>query len=603
MTEHRHILEAFENYLESERPGHALMITGDWGSGKTHFWKKVLDPLLEQKQRGKVLVSLYGAKSHEDIERQVVSSIYPLLKTGLFKALKAGLEKWLGFGLSLFRLEPKLHRAVFCFDDLERAALPQQDALGYINRFIEQYGSHVVILANEAKISDSKYLEMKEKVIGKTFYFDPDLDEALKSIVGEMGKGKHILLDARVASIKAAISKSKPVNLRSAIQAVDNCNLVLKRLDSKPALPPEILDAVVSMVAACTMQEKAGKDTLPYLRVLFADPHGLYFSGYVRQREGADDGPLVAVEEFAGKFFDGNADLIPPLTAVLDFVETGRLEIDSLHTQASSLARKESQAPDDKYRQFLKDPFMLGSDAEVLGLVDECTQMVAAGRVTNATELSHLFSVLDFLSRHGMLQTSSADLAALFRTSIEKLSADGRFGDGDFAGYISLSRFVAPVSDELKAVIGFLDAAREKINEATHALRIENLRAEIDEDFESFVKRMTGRIDDESFDYAHEPVLAQMGAGPVVGILAGKHAREIRLFESMLRQRYLRVSNIRDFLSGEHGFLLDLTEGIGELFQAEKGSLRGVAFEMLSKLLAEAAKRIAPDSHGDASSA
>lgn len=597
MTEHKHIVEAFENYLESDRPGHALMIAGDWGSGKTHFWKTVLDPLLEQKQRGKVLISLYGAKSHEDIERQVVSSIYPMLKTGLFKTLKAGLEKWLGFGLSLFRLEPKLHRAVFCFDDLERAAMPQQDALGYINRFIEQYGSHVVVLSNEGKISDPKYLEMKEKVIGKTFHFDPDLDEALKSIVGEMREGKHNLLDASVASIKAAISKSKPVNLRSAIQAVDNCNLVLKRLDIKPALPPEVLNAVLSMVAACTMQGKAGKDTLPHLRALFADPHGLYFSGYVRQREGAEDGALAAVEEFAGKFFDGNADLIPPLTAVLDFIETGRLEIDSLHTQASALVKKETQAPDDMYRQFLKDPFMLGSDAEVLSLADEYTQKVAAGGVTNATELSHLFSVLDFLSRYGVLQTSSADLAALFRAAIEKLSADGRFGDGDFAGYISLSRFVAPVSEELKAVIGFLDAAREKVNEATHARRIENLRAEMDEDFESFIKRMTGGIDDESFDYAHEPVLAQMGAVLVAGILAGKHAREIRLFESMLRQRYLSVSNIRDFLSGEHGFLLDLNHRIGELFKAEKGRLRGVALEMLSNLLADAAKRITPDSH------
>jgi hypothetical protein len=603
MTQHKHIVEAFENYLESDRPGHALMIAGDWGSGKTYFWKTVLDPLLEQKQRGKVLVSLYGAKSHEDIERQVVSSIYPLLKTGLFKTLKAGLEKWLGFGLSLFSLEPKLHRAVFCFDDLERAAMPQQEALGYINRFIEQYGSHVVVLANEGKISDSKYLEMKEKVVGKTFHFDPNLDEALKSIVGEMGEGKHKLLDARIASVKAAISKSKPVNLRSAIQAVDNCNLVLKRLDGKPALPAEVLDAVASMVAACTMQEKAGKDTLGHLRALFADPHGLYFSGYVRQREGAEDGPLAAVEEFAGKFFDGNADLIPPLTAVLDFVETGRLDIDSLHAQASALAKKVSLEPDDMYRQFLRDPFMLGSDAEVLGLADEYTQKVAAGGITNATELSHLFSVLDFLSRHGMLQMSSGDLAALFRASIEKLSAGGRFGDGDFVGYISLSRFVAPVSDELKAVIGFLDAAKEQVNEATHARRIESLRAEMDKDFESFVKRMTGGIDDESFDYAHEPVLAQMGAGPVAGVLAGKHAREIRLFESMLRQRYLRVSNIRDFLSGEHGFLLDLNERIGTLLKAEKGSLRGVAFDMLSSLLADVAKRIAPDSLADAYSA
>ncbi|NJD25615.1 MAG: hypothetical protein FIB06_09450 [Betaproteobacteria bacterium] len=603
MTEHRHIVEAFENYLESDRPGHALMVAGEWGSGKTHFWKTVLDPLLERKQRAKVLVSLYGVKSHEDIERQVVSAIYPMLKTGLFKTLKAALEKWVGFGLSLFRLEPRLHRAVFCFDDLERATIPQWEALGYINRFIEQYGSHVVILANEVKISDTRYAEMKEKVVGKTFQFEPDLDEALNSIVGEMRECKHKLLDARFTSVKAAILKSKPVNLRSAIQAVDNCNLVLKRLDGKSALPPEVLDAVTSMVAACTMQERIGKDTLGHLSALFADTHAFYFSRYVRQREGAEDGPLAAVEEFAGRFFDGNADLIPPLTAVVSFIETGRLDTDSLHAQAALLAKKESKEPDDMYRQFLRDPFMLNSDAELLRLADESTHRVAAGEITNATELSLLFSVLDFLSRHAMLQTSSADLAALFCSSIEKLSADGRFRDGDFEGYMSLSRFGMPVSEELRAVIGVLDIAKEKVHEVAHARRIENLRIEMDLHFESFVKRMTGGIDGETFDYAHEPVLSQMGSGPVARILGGKTAREIRLFESMLRQRYLRVTNIGDFLSVEYEFLLDLNQKISDLFKANKGSLQGVAFEMLSDVLTNAAKRIAPASHAEETSA
>lgn len=271
--------------------------------------------------------------------------------------------------------------------------------------------------------------------------------------------------------------------------------------------------------------------------------------------------------------------------------------------QALALAKNESQVPDDKYRQFLKDPFMLDSDAEVLRLANEYTQKVADGEVTSATELSHLFSVLDFLSTHGMLQTSSADLAVFFRASIEKMSANGRFVDGDFAGYISLSRFVAPVSDELKTVTGCLDAARERLNEAAYARRIENLRVEMDRDFESFVKRMTGGIDDESFDHAHEPVLTQMGACEVAGILARKHAREIRLFESMLRQRYLRVSNIRDFLSDEHGFLIDLNKRVAELLAEEKGGLRGVALAMLSNLLADAAKKIASDSHSAVSSA
>ena len=594
MTEHKHIVEAFENYLESDRPGHAIMISGDWGSGKTHFWRTVLDPYVEGKQRHKIHVSLYGTKSHDDIEKQVIASIYPFMESGLFKMAKEAGEKYLGVGLSLFKLEPKLHRAVFCFDDLERVADSPADVLGYVNRFIEQYGSHVVILANEERIKDPKYWEMKEKVVGKTYLFNPDVVEAMKSIVSEMGAKKHQSLDTKIPIIQNAVSKNTPVNLRSAIQAVDNSNLVLKRLDGKPALPADLMDSVMRMVAACTMQEKSGKETLQHLRALFADPHGLYFSGYVRQREGKEDEPLAAVEDFASRYFDGNADLIPPLTAVLDFVETGRLDVEDLYCQASTLTKTANQEPDELNKQFLKDPFMLSSDAEVLSIAEEFLKKVEFGGMTNATELSHLFSVLDFLSRHGVLKQSREELTNLFETSISKMSEEGRFNESDFAGYMALSRFVAPISDELKVVVKFLDLAKDRVEETAHTARIGNLLSEMGMDYELFVKRMTGNVDDDNFDYAHEPVFSRMDPDAVAKMLLSKHPKEIRLFESLLRQRYLRVLNINEFLAGDYKFLLALDGILGGIQKDRDKSMQGVALGMLRNVIAEAATKISP---------
>lgn len=47
------IIEDFINYIEDPIYNYAYMIDGSWGSGKTHFVKKVLIPAIEKYQAEK----------------------------------------------------------------------------------------------------------------------------------------------------------------------------------------------------------------------------------------------------------------------------------------------------------------------------------------------------------------------------------------------------------------------------------------------------------------------------------------------------------------------------------------------------------------------
>lgn len=41
------------NYLKNDITGRAIMLTGEWGSGKSYYVKNTLKPFLEDKDNGK----------------------------------------------------------------------------------------------------------------------------------------------------------------------------------------------------------------------------------------------------------------------------------------------------------------------------------------------------------------------------------------------------------------------------------------------------------------------------------------------------------------------------------------------------------------------
>ncbi len=76
---------------------------------------------------------------------------------------------------------------ILVFDDIERCSINIGDLLGYINQFIEHHGYKVVLIANESEMKsggdDKPYLRTKEKLIGRTFKIEPDIDLALDAFI------------------------------------------------------------------------------------------------------------------------------------------------------------------------------------------------------------------------------------------------------------------------------------------------------------------------------------------------------------------------------------------------------------------------------------
>ena len=70
------LVESILDYIRSDYTDYAVMLNGEWGSGKTHFWnnkikKKIESMQLNGKRYTTIYMSLYGISNLEEISKKI----------------------------------------------------------------------------------------------------------------------------------------------------------------------------------------------------------------------------------------------------------------------------------------------------------------------------------------------------------------------------------------------------------------------------------------------------------------------------------------------------------------------------------------------------
>lgn len=246
MDDNAAALAFLKNYCHDARKlRFAVMVSGPWGIGKTHF----ITRFLEEEEIGHLYVSLYGLKNTEQIDDEFWRLCHPVLSSRPMKLLGAvakgvlkgavkvdldGDKKEEGtWSPSIPEIVSKANPAgkVLVFDDLERCAMPIQEVLGYINALVEHSDFKVIILANEAKLlkqnvetvegtasqaaKPDDYADIKEKLVGHTFEIRSAPEEALTSFLKDVAHDKAAkYLEKNRGAILAVYRLSGCENLR-----------------------------------------------------------------------------------------------------------------------------------------------------------------------------------------------------------------------------------------------------------------------------------------------------------------------------------------------------------------------------------------------------
>lgn len=217
------MLDGIKNYLSIESTG-ALMVSGEWGCGKTYHIEKEVMPALQEEGWSPVKVSLFGIESVNEIPLRIADNYkWPESDKGeetekekkrswqcnwgkkkSNKVLVKGVQivssiSWLesfvdvktlignNSGL-LYKLIPTKN-TVIILDDIERVidTIDVHILLGTINDLVEQRGYKVVVIANNSYMQQKskEKLVFKEKVIEKTLVYEPDVVSIFKELCGK----------------------------------------------------------------------------------------------------------------------------------------------------------------------------------------------------------------------------------------------------------------------------------------------------------------------------------------------------------------------------------------------------------------------------------
>jgi KAP family P-loop domain protein len=203
------IINIVKDYLTKEN-NNALLITGEWGVGKTYFFNNILSKEIEKVSTKEnenikytpIRISLFGVTSINDIEKRIILEIYPLLKNKGLKIGKGLLNVILSSPIikeltqqipeNILNLpedyksdiiNSKTSSLIICFDDLERKShtFPISGLIGYINNLTENNNLKVMIIGNTNNIEEN-FVEIKEKLIGREIEYSIKIEEVYNTL-------------------------------------------------------------------------------------------------------------------------------------------------------------------------------------------------------------------------------------------------------------------------------------------------------------------------------------------------------------------------------------------------------------------------------------
>ena len=281
-----HIEEYLDYYFGlSYPPGFAILLKGEWGSGKTWLINQYREKP-EYKNKKILYVSLYGMTSFAEIENAFFQQLYPIRSSKAFAVTE---QIFQGFIKASLRIDlnqdgkddtvslqipqinlPKslkdIEEIILIFDDLERCQIDISNILGYINSFVEHKKSKVVILANEDELlkqeNDStqiKYQNIKEKLINKTFGVSPDLNSALESFVAKIANPNlKTFLSNNVDLIQKIYSLAEYENLRVLQHIIIDFERLYAKLPEKAQNKSKFIQEILQRLIAFSIEIKKG---------------------------------------------------------------------------------------------------------------------------------------------------------------------------------------------------------------------------------------------------------------------------------------------------------------------------------------------------------
>jgi len=517
-----HLENYLAYYVGRLEPGYAILVTGGWGSGKTHQIKKVLP------ETHAYYVSLFGLNTPEDIEGQVFAAMYPgkavfkklaektdgvNLEIPLIGALGTG---GLGSALTSIFIKDDVDKSKpLILDDLERSTVDIKVLLGLINRYVEHHRCRVIVIAHDDKIVKD-FVEAKEKVFGQTLVVEPNIEGAFDTFVNEFAdKNESDGNRAYQREILAAFKESESASLRVLRHVVEDVGRLLRALEKRHWANSAAMVELIRLFSALAIEVRGGS-----LKRADLMKRGERVQYYRMSSASNNAGPPPAIVASAEKYKSVNiASTLLQDDVLVETLIEGRYVAEhirqSLDVSAYYLKNEEAA------------PWQIVGNFDKLddGIVDEALKRMndqfANRQIRESGELLHIVALKMMMAYRGLTGETAADVKSAAIAYVDDLLArdllperpSGHDWTENFnTGYAQVQYWVHPdYEKDFADVFKHLIAGREKALWKLLPSRVGPLLDVVRTDGQKFLEKVcytrNGKIEFEDV-----PILAHVSA-------------------------------------------------------------------------------------------
>ena len=562
------LVESILDYIRSDYTDYAIMINGEWGSGKTYFWNNKIKSKIDSMQiHGKKYTTIY-------------MSLYGISVTTIPEYAKNGIDMANLFGVTqngdkmnyedFFSTEDK----VFCFDDLERANVDVIDILGYINNFVEHDHIKTIIICNEKELATklkSSNLEMKtfiatylldkqnkinidtdepmveriqdtieyvfdkandyerikEKLIGETFEYNPEFEYIINGLLMRYEKYPELIrfLRSNTLLITTTFKKSGTRNLRILKHALNDFKKVFDMVNKTyPNINYRAIQTMLIFTIAISFEIKAGKITKDKFKNIANNEE--YKAILVSSRVFMDNRQFY-IKEFDNNYYYNFKVEYRFFKFIELYVRTRIFDMKTFKDDMEAISKSNEKKAIPGYKKLLTEEYWKISDEEFGNVVEEVLADVQKGSIA-AIDIVKLFAYFSHFIDKKLIDYDIKTIESVFLSGLNIAAVSSKYCDNVEEELSQIA--VEDAGPEMKNVL-------QRFYEINDALKDKMYKEKADELFKYIPMKMETFYDKFEKEFSDVPIFKYYDPFQLFQRLSCASNEDIVTIREMLAER------------------------------------------------------------------
>jgi hypothetical protein len=433
-----HLADYINYYRGLKKPGFAVLVTGEWGTGKTHLIRQLLPWEGEDKQSN--YVSFFGLKSAAEVDAAIYAEMYPR-RSALQERVKGVGEATRGVSVhgysaggiidgganlisAYMRKEIDTSKPII-FDDLERSSMEtDKEKLGVINYYVEHKHCRVIVIAHDEKLV-GEIVDAKEKIFGQTIRIEPDANAAFKQFKTQLADNETALVIARLERVILDVFiNSETKSLRILRHVMLDLQRLFETFEKRHIENERAIQDLVPLFVALAIGTRTNSLDAESLK----NRQGARLKRELQIIESSRGGKEVNPSKFetARKNYT-NVDLENQVLnddVLIDMLVCGRFDKDAIYASLDNstyFAKAGELPPWRKVIAFDNLPDNVVEEAK-----SAMEQQFSTRSVTEVGEMLHIFALRMMMAKHGMLANTVEEVAEESKSYVDDLLTEGR---------------------------------------------------------------------------------------------------------------------------------------------------------------------------------